>query len=757
METVRPYPCDPGRRMERRSPRGVSSSPPHPAPPGRTPGNVVASFASFASFAFGPTLLAFLLVVAWPGLARAAGTLRTVLVIDASSSMRKTDPKELRKVGAELYVDLARDGDQIAVTGFDGAARNSTGAFVTIRGPADRDALKASIRAVGADGDWTDFTAGLGEAKRLLDLAKDEPGDQEIVVFLTDGKCDPDPKGPMAEQAKAARLTSEELCQRQVMSDVVPGLGNARLYAVGLSRSAPRAFLEQLSRRLSGDGLATEQADALPRLFADIQSRLLGSKLLEGPSAAKVPIPVEEGMISLDVVVVGPPALTLGLTDPAGKALAADNKSVTGDYLSVGHAYRLLKAGKPQPGSYTLGVGGPGSGGRYVALLGLDLELAFVALPDVAEIGRTVPVRIKLASPAGKVPPLDFLDRHQVVLRSHQATKDCGKELRAGAGTTAPLRRDAEGTFASTFTVGARGEACFEAKLTPGSGGVLTRTLASPAVRLVPPLRLAGAPLAFGKIKQGERGTAQLSLQGSEIGEAIDAKVGLVGAGEDFEIDLESVRLEPGGARTFPVRLEIDRDAPTAPRPLALVVRPDKPAGYEERAIQVEVQVEVVPLTFWERYGFWIQVGAGVLVLLLLVLGFALPAAFAKGTVLHYRDERDADLPREASYPLAVRARPGFYRAARQLVGPTGPVKAGGVVELRPGPGGAPQARLLSGGRVVELPPEDDSSGLMLASGSSEPREVRLDAERSFRVSLGVRYRIEGAGLAFWCMRAGRR
>ena len=100
------------------------------------------------------------------------------------------------------------------------------------------------------------------------------PRQPSFVVFLTDGKCDPDPKGAMADEARAARLPTEELCRRKVMSDVLPGLGGARLYAVGLSRSAPRPFLEEMARRLGGDGVATEQADALPRLFAEIQSNM---------------------------------------------------------------------------------------------------------------------------------------------------------------------------------------------------------------------------------------------------------------------------------------------------------------------------------------------------------------------------------------------------------------------------------------------------------------------------------------------------
>src|SRR5262245_37983782 len=122
-----------------------------------------------ARIALGVVLLIGLLL---PSRALAAGTIRTVLVIDASSSMLSTDPKELRKVAAELFVDMARDGDQIAVTGFDGAPRESTGGFTTIKSIADREAIKASIRAVGKNGNWTDFTAGLGEARRLFQPVK---------------------------------------------------------------------------------------------------------------------------------------------------------------------------------------------------------------------------------------------------------------------------------------------------------------------------------------------------------------------------------------------------------------------------------------------------------------------------------------------------------------------------------------------------------------------------------------------------------
>jgi hypothetical protein len=131
------------------------------------------------------------------------------------------------------------------------------------------------------------------------------------------------------------------------------------------------------------------------------------------------------------------------------------------------------------------------------------------------------------------------------------------------------------------------------------------------------------------------------------------------------------------------------------------------------------------------------KLGAGGLVLLILVLGYALPARFDRRAVLHYRDVRDPDLPREATYPLGVKARAGFYRGARLLVGPTGPVRAGGVVELRPAPGRGVTARPLGGRPAKELP-RDESGG--------EPRPVVLK-EGVFRCAPGVQYEIEGAGL----------
>ena len=55
-----------------------------------------------------------------------------------------------------------------------------------------------------------------------------------------------------------------------------------------------------------------------------------------------------------------------------------------------------------------------------------------------------------------------------------------------------------------------------------------------------------------------------------------------------------------------------------------LTFTPVKPRGYGDRAITIDVTVDVVPLTFWERYGFKIEVGAAVVLFLFILLGVVL-------------------------------------------------------------------------------------------------------------------------------------
>ncbi|AKT38099.1 vWA domain-containing protein [Chondromyces crocatus] len=670
------------------------------------------------------------------------GVVRSVIVVEASSSLRATDPKGQRKLAAELHVDLSRDGDEVAVVAFAGTAREVTSGFVTIRSPEDRATLKLAIRGIGTEGVWADFSAGLAAGRKLLEAAPGSPSDRELLLILGDESCDPDPRGPLGVAAQVARPhRMDAFCHEKVLKEIVPALGGAPVFAFGLSRSAPRAFLEALGRASGGLGMVAAEADDLPRFIAGIHARLRGTALMKGaPGAA---IEVHDGAGSLDVALVAPRGAGARLLDPAGVEVPTHNEK-PGEVLFVeGPAYRLFKVASPAVGAYRVAGG---AGGRFVAVEGSSLWLEFVDAPEVAEVGKEIEVRVRLASASGELPSLAFLDRHELHLRGAQAASGelgCSGQL----ATVKPvlLRRGADGIYRARQAPRARGELCFQAELVPGPGGMLTRRSAPLVVRAVPRLKLVAAGMpAFAPVVQGQAVEAMLSLEGSEIAVPLEAQLSLEG-GPGLSLSPASIALTAEGPRVFTLRVEADPAAEGGPRSVKLEVRPVKPKGHETRAILLEGEVTVVPLTFWERTHPWIAVGSGGLVLLLFGLGLFLPPRFGRRLVLRYEDRRAPEVPRTGTCVLRKQARAGFYRGARLLLGAAGPVRTGAVVELRPASGGGVVARPLGGKVVREIPAED-------AVALGEPREVRAVVLKDgvFRCAPSARYEVIDTGLVFW-------
>src|SRR6185436_17409086 len=118
----------------------------------------------------------------------------------------------------------------------------------------------------------------------------------------------------------------------------------------------------------------------------------------------------------------------------------------------------LYKIILPAVGTWKLSVGGGARGGRYVALLGMDLELGFVDPPEVAEIGKVARVRVRLATPGGKSAPVAFLDRHQLAVRSVEAASSCQAQLLLGKGVATPLKHGPDGIYEIAVTPATRGE-----------------------------------------------------------------------------------------------------------------------------------------------------------------------------------------------------------------------------------------------------------------------------------------------------------
>jgi Mg-chelatase subunit ChlD len=636
------------------------------------------------------------LALATAGGARAEA-FRTLIMVDASSSMRKTDPQKLRKVAAELYVDLARDGDRIAVWQFDSEAKEILGEFLQIRSPADRDRLKDAIRSISDDGDWTDFGAAFEAAAQAFAAAPADPGEKRFLVFLTDGRCEPAPDNPKylkegdkPDRSKRAKEAREQQCKQTVLSELLPRLEGVETVAVGLSRNAPREFLHELARRSRGRSSVTEKAADLPRLFAEIHAQNSGARVAAAESSA---IRVDKLVASLDLVVVAPRGVELELLQPDGTRLSFDSPAL---YYVRAERYRFFHVPKPASGLWTVKPSKRLADSAISAIQNYDLRLRLDAPQQVA-VGQPIEVRAFLAAgEGGGMPEESFLARHRFVVEAKGEGFERRVELAAGEG----------GARVGRIATQKPGSVVLRARVEPGPAGALTRVAAPVTVLAVPPLKLvAPGPLQVGEVKPGTSVQALLDLRPSEF--LGDVELKLQAEGLPFEVEPRKLKLTLEQKR-FDLEIEVPEDAAPGKTKGALMLVP-LTAPYENReGGRIEVEATILPLTFWEKHGGKTTFGLAVLLIGFVVAGFKLPSRFPRKLRVFYVDKPNDD---EGDYGLALRAKPGFYRPASLRIGGGGPIRRSapllceivardGGVEMRPARG-----RSATAGEVIHTRP----------------------------------------------------
>jgi hypothetical protein len=639
---------------------------------------------------------------------------RTLIMVDASSSMRRTDPQKLRKVAAELYVDLERDGDYVSVWQFHGQATEISQGFQKISAPADRDRLKDAIRSIADDGEWTDFGAAFEAAAAAFAGVPAEPGEKRFLVFLTDGRCEPAPddpsylkEGQKPDRSKKAGSEREEICKQRLLSQSLPKLAGVEPIAIGLSRNAPRELLEELARRGGGRAAVTEKAVDLPHLFAAIHARNAGSRVVPATDGT---VAIDPLVASLDLVVVAPGDVELEVSRPDGSTLAMD---APGLYYVRAERYRFFHLKKPEPGIWTIRPSKKLPDSAVAAIQSFDLKLR-VEAPAQVEVGHPIELSVALAAgEGGGMPEESFLARHRFIV-----------EAKAGGATrTVELAAAAGGARTGKIATLAPGPVELLARVEPGPDGPLTRVAAPVTVLAVPPLKLLGAPIHVGELKPGTKARKTLDLGASEL----LGKVALELKPEKlpFEIDPGKVELTEKD-KTFQLVLELPEDAEAGPVKGAIALVP-RTAPYEGRANgRVEVLATVVPLTFWEKHGGKTTAGLVLLLLGIVFAGIKTPARFQKKLRVYYQDKPNDD---DGGDYLLERYGSGFFKPASFRIGGGGPIRRTGSlvctlvardggIEIRPAPG-----------RTLKTD-EDERSG-------------------PFRASYGTRYEIE-KGFVFW-------
>ncbi len=328
---------------------------------------------------------------AGPAWAAAEATDLRVLV-DVSGSMKKTDPRNLRRPALRLLVGLLPEGTRAGVWTFGHRVRE-----VVPAGPVDpRWKARARRAAAGIRSNelLTDIEKALETATR--DWTGPDPDARRHVILLTDGKVDVG-KDPGPNQASRERIRGELLPRLKAHG--------AAVHTVALSDDADHRLLKTLSRLTDGWSERTEDAEDLDRVFL---------RLFEKSAPAdQVPID-EDNRFTVDasvsdmtlLVFRAPDAGPTRLVDPDGNLVAA-RLPRPGVSWEQERRYDLVTVEDPAPGTWRIDAKVDPDNRVMVVT---NLRLAVDPLPNHHVQSQPLPVVARLEEEGATVTRPGFLE-----------------------------------------------------------------------------------------------------------------------------------------------------------------------------------------------------------------------------------------------------------------------------------------------------------------------------------------------------------
>lgn len=171
-------------------------------------------------------------------------TLAVSLVIDTSGSMKDTDPQRLRETAANIFIDLLGPKDYLGIITF-----NSNVDLVIpmerLGDTINRDLYKTTLNpSLEASGN-TDYKAAFNKANEEI-LKLTDTDVRKVIVFLTDGKPDPDDV-----VANPELLTGY---MNEFWDATIPNLvdNEIAVYSIGFSDDIDIEVLEGISSQTGG-------------------------------------------------------------------------------------------------------------------------------------------------------------------------------------------------------------------------------------------------------------------------------------------------------------------------------------------------------------------------------------------------------------------------------------------------------------------------------------------------------------------------
>lgn len=181
-----------------------------------------------------------------------------VLLLDASGSMRITDPNRLRAEGVKLFIQFLKKSDRFALVEF--AEKSKTLRPLLGYNEAQEANVNQAIYNLGDAGEYTNFIGAFQTAQKLL-AAEGREDAEQVVIFLSDGKLDHTPETGTIEAQR-----------KQLFEEVIPSFKDSeiKIYTLAFSDEVDTELLEEIASSTGGAHWFTPTAEKVHESFADL-------------------------------------------------------------------------------------------------------------------------------------------------------------------------------------------------------------------------------------------------------------------------------------------------------------------------------------------------------------------------------------------------------------------------------------------------------------------------------------------------------
>ncbi|WP_455203385.1 vWA domain-containing protein [Kaarinaea lacus] len=295
--------------------------------------------------------------------------LDVVLLMDSSGSMKKTDPKELRKPAAKLFLSLLGAEDRASVVSF--SDKGYPVAFLTgVKGKANEKKLFAAVDKISTKGVYTNLHGAVEAALRVFNR-NPLPNRKRTIVLMTDGKMDVGASEKNTQLSKALR------------EDLLPQLKdkNIELHTIAFTDQSDQRFLEKIAVDSGGKFNLAKNDKALHDVYTDIFEQNKQPNML----------PFDGEKFTIDkaikeVTIVGSKDsedTQLSLLTPSGKIFSAKEKPEAIKWYTSQN-FDLITINAPDAGEWQIKA----STGKNKAYIITDLKFQLTLEPQELAIGE---------------------------------------------------------------------------------------------------------------------------------------------------------------------------------------------------------------------------------------------------------------------------------------------------------------------------------------------------------------------------------